>query len=164
MSITIYPQAYFSIGATSGVWYAGEVASVVSPTIIADGDLATATDQVPLYWRAVINAADQATAAQQLLSGTDVLTLNPGDTVVATGLDSDASTVHAICFSTSSSAPANYTGGAYIVSGGGATYAAIISNMAEFDFSGAVGARQVMITASQVYNTNFAQLTVHAGA
>lgn len=64
------------------IWYNGEINSVVTPSIIADGDLTTATDQVPVRWYAVLNADDDVAAAQQLMDGgPNVIDITCGDTV-----------------------------------------------------------------------------------
>lgn len=62
-------------------WHAGEINSVVTPSITADGDLTSATDQVPLKWLVVINADDDVAAAQALLDGgPNVIEILPGAT------------------------------------------------------------------------------------
>lgn len=149
-----YPRA--------AVWSMGEVSSVLTPSIIADGAASSAPDnQVPLAWRIVVNAADQITGAQLLLDG-NCFVLNPGDVWVPP-IDVPVENVMAVCTSTLTARPAAYTGTSYIIPRSGATLADVLSIMAVFEFSSALGATYVLASASQVYDTNFAQLHVQAG-
>lgn len=150
-------------------WYAGEISSVVTPSITADGDLSTATDQVPSKWLAVINAVDDVTAAQALLDGgpnvIEVLlgTQEQPRLYAADGVTPEAITrIYAVCIS-SAAVPANYTGGAYILSDADTSLANALANMARFDFSSGLNATVARLTASPVYNTNYSQLAVAAG-
>lgn len=149
-------------------WYNGEINSTVTPTITADGDLATATDQVPLKWLAVINADDDVAAAQQLMDeGPNVVTVLLGQQESPAVTDDDGAaeiitTIHAVCVS-SSAVPADYTGGAYIISGSETDIADVLANMARFDFSSGLGATTARLIASPLYSTNFSQLSVQVG-
>lgn len=152
------------------VWYAGEISSTVTPTLIADGNLDTATDQVPLKWRVVINADDDVAAAQALLDGTpNVLELLAGvqeqpQVYADDGVTPEVITsIYAVCVSTAVTRPADFTGGAYIITTTGSTLADTLANMARLDFSSGLGATFARLVASQVYNTNFMQLSVAAG-
>ena len=150
-------------------WHAGEINSVVTPSITADGDLTSATDQVPLKWLAVINAADDVAAAQALMDGgPNVVEILPGATAQPIVYADDGVTpevitrIYAVCIS-SSAVPANYTGGAYILSDADTAIANALSNMARVDFSGGLGATVARLIATPVYNTHFTQLSVAAG-
>lgn len=150
-------------------WYAGEINSVVTPTITADGDLTTATDQVPLKWRVVVNADDDVAAAQALLdNGPNVIEVLLGaqaqPVVYADGSATPEviTRIYAVCVS-SSAVPADYNGGAYIVSGSETDLADMLANMARFEFSAGLGATVARLVASPVYNTHYAQLSVAAG-
>lgn len=152
------------------VYYAGEVSSVVTPTLIADGDLSTATDQVPLKWRVVINAEDDVAAAQALLDGTpNVIELLAGVQEQPLVYADDGVTpevitsIYAVCVSTAVTRPADFSGGAYIITTTGSTLADALANMARVDFSSGLGATVARLVASQVYGTNFMQLSVSAG-
>ncbi|MCB2071657.1 MAG: hypothetical protein KDF67_19545, partial [Ottowia sp.] len=154
---------------TPATWYPGEVSSVVTPSITADGDLTSATDQVPLKWLAVINADDDVAAAQALLDGgPNVVEILPGAQAQPVVYADDGTTpevierIYAVCIS-SSAAPANYTGGAYILSDADTSIANALANMARFDFSSGLGATVARLIASPVYNTHFTQLSVAAG-
>lgn len=151
------------------IWYAGEISSVVTPSITADGDLDTATDQVPLKWLAIVNADDDVTAAQALLNGgPNVIEILPGAQAQKPLFASDGVTpeiitrIYAVCIS-SSAAPADYTGGAYILSDADTDLADALANMARFEFSSGLGATVARFVASPVYSTNFCQLAVAAG-
>ena len=150
-------------------WHAGEINSVVTPSITADGDLTSATDQVPLKWLAVINADDDVAAAQALLDGgPNVVEILPGAQAQPIVYADDGVTpevitrIYAVCIS-SSAVPANYTGGAYILSDADTAIANALSNMARVDFSGGLGATVARLIATPVYNTHFTQLSVAAG-
>jgi hypothetical protein len=154
------------------VYYAGEVSSVVTPTLIADGDLSTATDQVPLKWRVVINAEDDVAAAQALLDGTpNVIELLAGVQEQPLVYANDGVTpevitsIYAVCVSTAVTRPADFGGGAYIITTTGSTLADALANMARVDFSSGLGATVARLVASQVYGTssNYMQLSVSAG-
>ena len=150
-------------------WHAGEINSVVTPSITADGDLTSATDQVPLKWLAVINADDDVAAAQALLDGgPNVVEILPGAQAQPIVYADDGVTpevitrIYAVCIS-SSAVPANYTGGAYILSDADTAIANALTNMARFDFSSGLGATVARLIATPVYNTHFTQLSVAAG-
>lgn len=159
-------------GVTS--WYAGELASAVTPVITADGDLTSATDQVPLYWRVITNPppydpgvtlVDDVEAAQRLLDGApNVVTVSAGQTVVIE-LDEDLVAVYAICISTATERPADYTGGANIISGAGSTLADVLAatGMSRLDFSASPAKQVVLLQATQVYGTNYMQLMISGG-
>jgi hypothetical protein len=160
IKLAVTDDAYAYVATT---WYAGEVSSVKAPVITADGDLSTATDQVPSYWRMVINAKDDVTAAQALLDGTpNVITFGLGEKKTIT-LDSSVISVYAVCVSTASSRPADFTGGAYIISGSGSTLADVLSNMAKFDFSMVSNVKYIDGFATPLYNTNYSGLAVAGG-
>jgi hypothetical protein len=150
------------------VWYNGEINSVVTPVITADGDLATATDQVPVRWYAVLNADDDVAAAQQLLDGgPNVIDITCGDAVQKlcqdeSGVAQTITTVYAVCIS-SSAIPADYTGGAYIISENETDIADVLANMARFDFSSGLGATYARLITTPVYSTNYSQLSVQVG-
>ena len=150
-------------------WYAGEINSVVTPSITADGDLSTATDQVPLKWLAVINADDDVAAAQALMDGgPNVIEILPGAQVQKPIYADDGVTpevitrIYAVCIS-SSAVPADYNGGAYILSDADTAIANALANMARFDFSSGLGATVARLIATPVYSTHFTQLSVAAG-
>jgi hypothetical protein len=136
-------------------WYAGEISSVVTPSITADGDLATATDQVPLKWLAVVNPDDDVTAAQALLNGgPNVIEVLPGAMAQQAIYGTDGVTpqvitrVYAVCIS-SSAVPSDYTGGAYILSDADTDLADALANMARFEFSSGLGATVVRLVADR---------------
>lgn len=140
-------------------WYAGEVASVVTPVLTADG---TATSQVPSYWRVVIDAHDDVTAAQALLDGgpnVRTIQLGESDLFRINNEDNDIQTVYAICVSTASSGEEDTN----IIAGSGCVLADVLSDMSAIDFSGTSGIRLVSITATQVHDTNIAELMVNGG-
>lgn len=150
-------------------WYAGEINSVVTPSITADGDLSTATDQVPLKWLVVINADDDVAAAQALMDGgPNVIEILPGaqaqPPVYADGSETPEviTRIYAVCIS-SSAAPADYTGGAYILSDADTDIADALANMARFEFSSGLGATVARLVATPVYDTHYTQLSVAAG-
>lgn len=150
-------------------WYAGEINSVVTPSITADGDLATATDQVPLKWLVVINADDDVAAAQALMDGgPNVIEILPGaqaqPPVYADGSETPEviTRIYAVCIS-SSAAPADYTGGAYILSDADTDIADALANMARFEFSAGLGATVARLVATPIYDTHYTQLSVAAG-
>ena len=149
-------------------WYPGEINSVVAPSITADGDLATATDQVPLKWLAVINADDDVAAAQALMDGSpNVIEILPGAQAQKANVDSAGAsevitTIYAVCIS-SSAVPADYTGGAYILSDAETDIADALANMARFDFSAGYGATVARFVATPIYTTHYTQLSVAAG-
>lgn len=156
------------IGAQPATWYAGEVASTITPTIVADGDLTSATDQVPLLWRAVINADNDVDAAQRLMDGTpNVIELLPATLVQlrnlgADGLAETIESIHVLCIS-SAAVPANYTGGAYILSSADTDIANALTMMARVDISTGLGCTYARLLASATYNTNYSQLSVAFG-
>ena len=157
-------------GIQPATWYNGAINSVATSHIVADGDLATATDQVPKWWLIVLNANDDVDAAQRLLDGgPNVLTVLPGQTIQppvqtylgATGVLVNA---YAVCISTATAVPADYTGGTYILSDATAeTLANALANMAKFEWSSGLGCTTFRATASAVYSTNFSALMVAAG-
>lgn len=151
------------------VWYAGEVNSVVTPSITADGDLTSATDQLPLKWLAVINADDDVAAAQALMDGgPNVIEILPGAQAQKPAYADDGVTpevierIYAVCIS-SSAVPADYTGGAFILSDLEVDIADALANMARLDFSSGLGATVARLIATPVYNTHYTQLSVAAG-
>ena len=151
------------------VWYAGELNSVVTPSITADGDLTSATDQVPLKWLVVINADDDVAAAQALMDGgPNVIEILPGAQVQKPVYAEDGITpevierIYAVCIS-SSAVPADYTGGAFILSDLDVDIASALANMARLDFSSGLGATVARLIATPVYNTHYTQLSVAAG-
>ena len=150
-------------------WYAGEINSVVTPSITADGDLSTATDQVPLKWLAVINADDDVAAAQALMDGgPNVVEILPGAQKQPVVYADDGitpetiTTIYAVCIS-SAAVPADYTGGTYILSDADTQIANALANMAKFEFSSGLGATVARLLATPVYGTNYSQLSVAAG-
>lgn len=150
-------------------WHAGELNSVVTPTITADGDLTSATDQVPLKWLAILNADDDVAAAQALMDGgPNVIEIFPGEQKQPVVYADDGVTpeiitrIYAVCVS-SSAVPANYTGGAFIISDLEVDLADVLANMARLDFSSGLGATVARLVASPVYSTHFTQLSVAAG-
>ena len=155
-------------GGVPATWYAGEVNSVVTATLKADGDLSTATDQVPQKWRIVINADDDVAAAQRLLEGTpNVYDVLPGDVaqfpvVGSDGLPEAITSIYAVCICTGG-APANYTGGTYVLSSAETDITDSLAMMARVDFSGGLGAGWVRLVASSTYSTNYSDLAVSVG-
>ena len=150
-------------------WYAGEISSVVTPSLTADGDLSTATDQVPLKWRVVVNADDDVAAAQALMDGgPNVIEILPGAQAQPIIYADDGvtpeviTTVYAVCIS-SSAVPADYAGGAYILSDADTSLANALANMARFNFSSGLGATVARLVATPAYATNYSQLSVAAG-
>ncbi|MEY5100385.1 MAG: hypothetical protein RJA36_3104 [Pseudomonadota bacterium] len=151
-------------------WYNGEINSTVTPTIVADGDLTSATDQVPKWWLIVLNAQDDVEAAQRLLDGgPNVLTVLPGQSIQPPvqdylGESGVLTTAHVVCISTATAVPADYTGGAYILSDATAeTLANALANMARFQWSSGLGCTAFRAVASPVYSTNYSALMVAAG-
>jgi hypothetical protein len=150
-------------------WHAGELNSVITPSITADGDLTSATDQLPLKWLAVINADDDVAAAQALMDGgPNVIEILPGAQVQKPVYADDGVTpevitrIYALCIS-SSAVPADYTGGAYIISDLETDIADVLAQMARLDFSSGLGATVARLVATPVYATNYTQLSVAAG-
>lgn len=150
-------------------WYAGEINSVVAPSITADGDLTSATDQVPLKWLAVINADDDVAAAQALMDGgPNVIEILPGVQAQKPVYADDGVTpevitrIYAVCVS-SSAVPADYAGGAYIISDLETDIADVLAQMARFEFGSGLGATVARLVATPVYNTHYTQLSVAAG-
>ena len=151
------------------VWYPGDVTSVTTPHIVADGDLSTATDQVPSLWRIVADPDDQVTAAAQLMSGTNLwASINCGAPVVqkavldASGARKVFTRAYAICVS-SSGVPADYTGGAYIINSANTNIGDWLANMCEFQWAGGLGATDLRAVASNVFNTYYSGLAIDAG-
>ena len=151
-------------------WYNGSINSVATSHIVADGDLSTATDQVPKWWLIVLNAASDVEAAQRLLGGgPNVLTVLPGQTIQPPvqdylGASAVLTTAHVVCISTATAVPADYTGGAYILSDAAAeTLANALTNLAKFEWSSGLGCTSFRATASAVYSTNYSALMVAAG-
>jgi len=151
-------------------WYNGSINSVATSHIVADGDLSTATDQVPKWWLIVLNAASDVEAAQRLLDGgPNVLTVLPGQTIQPPvqdylGASAVLTTAHVVCISTATAVPADYTGGAYILSDAAAeTLANALTNLAKFEWSSGLGCTSFRATASAVYSTNYSALMVAAG-
>lgn len=162
-------DGYFST-VQPATWYNGEINSTVTPSIVADGDLTSATDQVPKWWLIVLNAADDVEAAQRLLDGgPNVLTVLPGQAIQPPiedylGAAGVLTTAYAVCISTATAVPANYTGGAYILSDATAeTLANALANMVRWNWSSGLGCTTFRATASAVYNTNYSALMVAAG-
>lgn len=150
-------------------WHAGEINSVVTPAITADGDLTSATDQVPLKWLVVINADDDVAAAQALMDGgPNVVEVLPGAQAQPIVYADDGVTpqvitrIYAVCVS-STAVPADYAGGAFIISDLETDIADVLTQMARFDFSSGLGATVARVVATPVYNTHFTQLSVAAG-
>lgn len=150
-------------------WYAGEINSVVTPSITADGDLTSATDQVPVKWLAIINADDDVAAAQALMDGgPNVVEILPGAQKQPVVYADDGitpetiTTIYAVCIS-SAAVPADYTGGTYILSDADTQIANALANMAKFEFSSGLGATVARLLATPVYGTNYSQLSVAAG-
>jgi hypothetical protein len=150
-------------------WHAGELNSVITPSITADGDLTSATDQLPLKWLAVINADDDVAAAQALMDGgPNVIEILPGAQAQKPVYADDGVTpevitrIYALCIS-SSAVPADYTGGAYIISDLETDIADVLAQMARLDFSSGLGATVARLVATPVYATNYTQLSVAAG-
>jgi hypothetical protein len=150
-------------------WYAGEINSVVTPSITADGDLTSATDQVPVKWLAIINADDDVAAAQALMDGgPNVVEILPGAQQQPVVYADDGitpeiiATIYAVCIS-SAAVPANYTGGTYILSDADTAIANALANMAKIEFSSGLGATVARLLATPVYGTNYSQLSVAAG-
>lgn len=167
VALKVLAEAYSIQPAT---WYNGEINSVVTTSIVADGDLSTATDQVPKWWLIVLNAADDVEAAQRLLDGgPNVLTVLPGQAIQPPiedylGAAGVLTTAHAVCISTATAVPANYTGGAYILSDAtDETLANALANMVRWNWSSGLGCTTFRATASAVYNTNYSALMVAAG-
>ena len=159
-------DAYYQQPAT---WHAGELNSVITPSITADGDLTSATDQLPLKWLAVINADDDVAAAQALMDGgPNVIEILPGAQAQKPVYADDGVTpevitrIYALCIS-SSAVPADYTGGAYIISDLETDIADVLAQMARLDFSSGLGATVARLVATPVYATNYTQLSVAAG-
>lgn len=151
-------------------WYNGEINSVPTSHIVADGDLSTATDQVPKWWLIVLNALNDVDAAQRLLDGgPNVLTVLPGQTIQPPvqdylGTAAVLLNAYAVCISTATAVPADYTGGAYILSDATAeTLANALANMAKFEWSAGLGCTSFRATASAVYSTNYSALMVAGG-
>lgn len=157
-------------GIQPATWYNGEINSVATSHIVADGDLSSGTKQVPKWWLIVLNAKDDVDAAQRLLDGgPNVLTVLPGQTIQppvqdylgATGV---LTTAYAVCISTATTSPGTYPGGAYILSDDTAeTIANALANMAKFEWSSGLGCTSFRATASAVYTANFSALMVAAG-
>ncbi len=150
-------------------WHAGELNSVITPSITADGDLTSATDQLPLKWLAVINADDDVAAAQVLMDGgPNVIEILPGAQKQQPVYADDGITpevierIYAVCIS-SSAVPADYTGGAFILSDLEVDIADALANMAKFEFSAGYGATVARLVATPIYSTNYTQLSVAAG-
>lgn len=157
-------------GIQPATWYNGSINSVATSHIVADGDLSTATDQVPKWWLIVLNAASDVEAAQRLLDGgPNVLTVLPGQTIQPPvqdylGASAVLTTAHVVCISTATAVPADYTGGAYILSDAAAeTLANALTNLAKFEWSSGLGCTSFRATASAVYSTNYSALMVAAG-
>lgn len=155
--------------AQPATWYNGEINSVVTPSIVADGDLTTATDQVPKWWLIVVNAADDVEAAQRILSGgPNVIVLLPGQAIQPPvqdwlGQAKVVTSAHAVCISTAVTPPADYTGGAYMLAGAGESLANALANMVKWQWSSGLACTAFRAVSSPVYNTNYAQLMVAAG-
>lgn len=151
-------------------WYNGEINSVATSHIVADGDLSSGTDQVPKWWLIVLNALNDVDAAQRLLDGgPNVLTVLPGQTIQPPvqdylGTAAVLLNAYAVCISTATTSPGTYPGGAYILSDDTAeTIANALANMAKFEWSAGLGCTSFRATASAVYSTNYSALMVAGG-
>lgn len=150
-------------------WYAGEINSVVTPTITADGALSSGTNQIPLKWLAVLNADDDVDAATRLLdNGPNVVEIALGTQQQPRCYADDGVTpqiitrIYAVCIS-SAAAPGTYPGGAYILSDADTDIGNALANMAKFEFSSGYNATVARLIASPLYAVNFSQLSVAAG-
>lgn len=136
------------------------IATVPTAEIECDGDLTTATDQPPLYWRIVVNPGDDPTGAASLLNGQpEVLTLQPGDTRTIGPTNVAITEVHAIAVG-SAALPADYSGGAYIISKAETDPADALAQRAKFVFSSVDDVREVEVSSSAVFGTYYMRLIV----
>ena len=98
-----------------------------------------------------------------------MLTVLPGQTIQPPvqdylGTAAVLLNAYAVCISTATAVPADYTGGAYILSDATAeTIANALANMAKFEWSAGLGCTSFRATASAVYNTNYSALMVAGG-
>lgn len=134
------------------------IAGVPTPEIECDGDLTTATDQPPLYWRVTINPGDDPTGAAALLNGQpEVMVVLCGDTLSIGPTDVAITSVHAVAVG-SAALPADYTGGAYIISKAETDAADALAQRAKWEFAESYDVREVILTASAVFSTYYSRL------
>jgi hypothetical protein len=153
-------------------WYNGEVASVVTPALTANGDLSSGTDLVPLLWRIVPAAQDDVAAAQQLKDGgPNIITLGLGgfdeqSILSATSGEAEVMTAaYAVCVS-ATAVPGSYAGSSNIVAQTDNNLASWLAAMKRFDWSGGLGATYVRAMSTPAYGagTLQSQLMLQAGA
>jgi len=134
------------------------ISSAVTPEIEIDG-VGTGTLS-PHLIRITANPGDATNAATRLQAGyPECFWCQPGEAVEITS-DSAITELYIIGVDYDTTAPANYTGNAYIISRDDADLSDWQTNMASFAFSSADDVRRVRIEMSAVFNTSYARVKV----
>lgn len=137
------------------------ILNVSTSEVTIDADLATATDQPILYTRICLDASDDLTAASALLTGVGCKTLLPGERRTFT-LGFNAQRVYAIGVG-SAAEPADYTGGAGIMSIAEDDVADVQAQMFVFDFNTLEQVKTFSMAMTETYNSGLtARLLVEA--
>lgn len=118
---------------------------------VVDADLATATDQPILYLRVVLDASDDVTAANALLTGVGALHVLPGTEKTFT-LNAGATRCYMIAVG-SAAIPADYTGGAGVISINETDVTDALAQMFFFDIDSRDEVRTVRIGMTPTYNS-----------
>lgn len=137
-----------------------EISGVVTPEIEIDG-VGTGTLS-PHLIRITVNPSDDdaVEAAARLKAGyPEVAWCMPGETISIRS-SVPITSVYLIGVDFDTTAPANYTGNAYIISRDDATDADWQANQAAFTFDSADNVREVIISMTEVFNTSYARVKV----
>lgn len=133
-----------------------EISGTPTPEIEIDG-VGTGT-LAPHLLRVTVNPGDDVTAATRLQNGyPEVFWVQPGESLEITS-SADITDVYLVGVDFDTTAPANYTGNAYIISRDDATLADWLANMAHFTFDAADEVKRIRISMSDVFNTSYARV------
>lgn len=135
-----------------------DISTTPTPEIEIDG-VGTGT-LAPHLIRVTINPGDDVTGATRLQNGyPEVFWCRPDETLELSSAAA-ITDVYLVGVDYDTTAPANYTGNAYIISRDDATLADWQANMAHFTFDAADDVRRVRINMSAVFNTSYARVKV----
>lgn len=135
-----------------------EISGTPTPEIEIDG-VGTGT-LAPHLIRITVNPGDDVTAATRLQAGYPEVAWCLPEETISIRSSAAITDVYLIGVDFDTTAPANYTGNAYIISRDDATLADWQAQMAHFTFDAADNVREVVITMSALFNTNYARVKV----
>lgn len=130
------------------------VAGVATHEVAIDADLATATDQPIIGLRIVVDPGDDVAAAQALMTGAGCRVVQPGDAITIEA-DAAISAVYIVGIGNAAE-PADYTGGACIISLAEDDLADVAAQMVRLDFSVQDNVRSLSLQLSATWASGLA--------